>query len=328
MKNVLVTGGAGYIGSHATKTLSERGFRPVVLDNLSLGHRWAVRHDLLVNGDLSDADMIRQVLRDYSIDAVLHFAAHAYVGESMTVPERYFRNNVANTLNLLEAMLECKVRHIVFSSTCATYGIPQSLPISESHPQNPVNPYGESKLFVEKALHWNGVAHGLGWVALRYFNAAGADPEGELGEDHTRETHLIPLAIQAALGQRPSIEIFGTQYPTPDGTAIRDYTHVTDLAHAHVLALKYLVDGGDSGAFNLGTGKGHSVREVIKCVEQVAGRSVPAIERDSRPGDPPILVADATRAARILGWHPEYTELEPIVRTACSWHASRPTAGC
>ncbi len=323
MKKILVTGGAGYIGSHTTKLLSKQGFQPVILDNLSMGHLWAARHGLLVTGDLADADLIRQVIKDHRIDSVLHFAAHAFVGESMVVPERYFRNNVVNTLNLLEASVECGVRNIVFSSTCATYGMPESLPISESHPQQPVNPYGESKLFVEKALHWNGLAHGLRWVALRYFNAAGADPEGELGEDHTPETHLIPLVIQTALGQRAAIDIYGTQYATPDGTAVRDYIHVGDLAQAHVLALRYLSDGGESTAFNLGTGRGHSVREVIECVREVSGRPVNAVERENRPGDPAVLVADAAKATKILGWRPEYTELEPIVRTAFAWHESR-----
>jgi UDP-glucose-4-epimerase GalE len=241
----------------------------------------------------------------------------------MIVPERYFRNNVVNTLNLLEAMQDCGVRHIVFSSTCATYGIPGSLPIAESHPQMPVNPYGESKLFVERALYWNGLAHGLRWVALRYFNAAGADPDGELGEDHTPETHLIPLVIQAALGRSGPIEIYGTQYPTPDGTAIRDYTHVMDLARAHVLALKYLSGGGESSAFNLGTGCGHSVREVIECVERVGMLPVPTVERGARAGDPAVLIADVRRAEEILGWRPEFIDLEAIISTAFSWHMSR-----
>ncbi|MEO7653401.1 MAG: UDP-glucose 4-epimerase GalE, partial [Bryobacteraceae bacterium] len=326
MKNILVTGGAGYIGSHTTKTLAKQGFKPVVLDNLSMGHRWAARYGSLVVGDLADLDLIRRVLMEYRIDAVLHFAAHAYVGESMLAPERYFRNNVANTLNLVEAMLTCKVRHIVFSSTCATYGVPESTPISESHPQTPVNPYGESKLFVEKVLRWNGQAHGLNSVVLRYFNAAGADPEGELGEDHTPESHLIPLVIEAALGQRRSVDLYGTRYATPDGTAVRDYIHVMDLARAHVLALEYLLAGGESTAFNLGTGRGHSVREVIKCVERIAGGRIRVSEQDSRPGDPAALVAQATRAADILGWRPKFTDLEPIIRTAFSWHASRQPA--
>ncbi len=323
MRRILVTGGAGYIGSHTAKLLAQQGFEPLVLDNLSMGHHRAVRYGPLVVGDLADSNLVQRVMRDYRIEAVLHFAALAYVGESMVSPERYFRNNVANTLNLIEAMLECGVRNIVFSSTCATYGVPRSLPMTESHPQVPVNPYGESKLFIEKALRWNGEAHGLNSVALRYFNAAGADPDGELGEDHTPETHLIPLVIEAALGRRASVDIYGAGYPTPDGTAVRDYVHVTDLARAHVQALLYLMRGGESTAFNLGTGRGHSVREVIACVERVAGRRVRVSECDPRPGDPPVLVADASRAATVLGWRPEHARLESIVRTAFDWHASR-----
>jgi UDP-arabinose 4-epimerase len=323
VKNILVTGGAGYIGSHTTKVLAKKGFKPIVLDNLSMGHRWAARYGSLVVGDLSDADLIRHVLKEYRIDAVLHFAALAYVGESMAVPERYFRNNVANTLNLVEAMLSSNVRHIVFSSTCATYGVPESTPISESHPQIPVSPYGESKLFIEKVLRWNGKAHGLNSIALRYFNAAGADPEGELGEDHTPETHLIPLVIEAALGQRHSVEIYGTEYPTPDGTAVRDYIHVMDLAQAHVLALEYLLGGGGSTAVNLGTERGHSVREVIASAERIAGGPVRVVERDARPGDPAALVAHAARAVEILGWRPKFLNLDQIIRTAFAWHASR-----
>jgi UDP-glucose 4-epimerase len=279
-----------------------------------------------VVGDLADADLIRRILRDYRIGAVMHFAAHAYVGESMISPERYFRNNVANTLNLLEGMLSYNVRHIVFSSTCATYGVPESPEISEAHPQVPVNPYGESKLFIERVLRWNERAHGLNSVALRYFNAAGADPDGDLGEDHTPETHLIPLVIEAALGQRRSVEIYGAQYPTPDGTAVRNYIHVMDLARAHVLALRYLLSGGGSTAFNLGTGRGHSVREVIECVARVSGGGIRVVERDPRPGDPAALVASSSRAARTLGWKPLYTELEPIVETAHRWHVSRRSA--
>lgn len=326
MKNILVTGGAGYIGSHTAKVLAKQGFNPVVLDNLTMGHRWAVRYGPLVVGDLEDSDLIRRVLQEYRIDAVMHFAAHAYVGESMSAPERYFRNNVANSLNLVEAMLSCNVRHMVFSSTCATYGAPETTPISESHPQAPVNPYGESKLFIEKVLRWNGLAHGLNSVVLRYFNAAGADPDGELGEDHTPETHLIPLVIEAALGQRRSVSIYGTAYPTPDGTAVRDYIHVMDLAQAHVLALRYLLAGGQSDAFNLGTGRGHSVREVIDCVGRVANCRINAVEEDFRPGDPAILIAHAARATETLGWQPGYTDLDPIVRTAFAWHASRTSA--
>ena len=320
---VLVTGGAGYIGSHTAKVLAHRGFEHVVLDNLSTGHRWAVKWGNLVKGNLSDVALIREVLKEYRVEAVIHFAANAYVGESMRNPRKYFRNNVVNTLNLLGAMLDGGVKYIVFSSTCATYGLPRALPISENHPQCPVNPYGESKLFIERVLRWYGEAYGLRWVALRYFNAAGADPDGELGEAHNPETHLIPLVIQAALGLRPYVDIYGTDYPTPDGTAIRDYIHVMDLAEAHVQALNYLLNEGKSTAFNLGTGQGHSVREVITAVERVGGQSVPVSEIQRRPGDPPALLADATEAARVLRWRPKYIELYAIVEIAWRWHATR-----
>ena len=320
---VLVTGGAGYVGSHTTKVLAHSGFQPVVLDNLERGHRWAVRWGPLVVGDLADTSLLQELLQEYRVEAVIHFAAYAYVGESVANPRKYFRNNFVNTLNLLEAMLDNGVRHIVFSSSCASYGLPESVPIGEDHPQRPVNPYGESKLFVERVLDWYGHADGLSWMSLRYFNAAAADPEGEIGEEHQPETHLIPLVIQAALGQRPSIEIYGTDYPTPDGTALRDYIHVTDLAEAHVLAIRHLANGGSSMALNLGTGKGHSVREVIQAVERVSGRRFPVQETGRRPGDPPALVADASRAAQVLGWRPRYPELDSIVEHAWRWHASR-----
>jgi UDP-glucose-4-epimerase GalE len=317
---ILVTGGAGYIGSHTCKALARSGYTPVTLDNLIYGHPWAVKWGPLVEGDLADGDLLRQVMHDHRIAAVVHFAAYAYVGESVREPEKYFRNNVANTLNLLEAMRATDVGSIVFSSTCATYGVPQRVPISEDAPQRPVNPYGESKLFVERALHWLGGAHGLHWAALRYFNAAGADPDGELGEDHDPETHLIPLVIEAALGRRPHIEVYGTDYATPDGTAIRDYIHVTDLAEAHVLALGELLGGRDSLALNLGTGQGHSVRDVIRTVETVSGLAVPVREGPRRPGDPPALVADASLARQVLGWTPQHSSLDTIAHTAFAWH--------
>ncbi len=324
---ILVTGGAGYVGSHTTKVLAHSGFQPVVLDNLEAGHRWAVRWGPLVVGDLANTSLLQELLQEYRVEAVIHFAAHAYVSESVANPQKYFRNNVANTLNLLEAMLDSGVRHIVFSSSCASYGLPESVPIREDHPQCPVNPYGESKLFVERVLDWFGQAYGLSWLSLRYFNAAAADPEGEIGEEHELETHLIPLVIQAALGQRPFVEIYGTDYPTPDGTAIRDYVHVTDLAEAHVRGLRYLANGGSSMALNLGTGKGHSVREVIQAVERVSGRHFPVWETGRRPGDPPALVADASRAAQVLGWRPRYPELDSLVEHAWRWHASRNRPG-
>ncbi|WP_199489984.1 UDP-glucose 4-epimerase GalE [Meiothermus sp. QL-1] len=314
--NVLVVGGAGYIGSHTAKALHRAGFTPVVFDNLVYGHRWAVRWGPFVEADLADKAAILEALRRYRIEAVIHFAAYAYVGESMQNPAKYFRNNVAHMLNLLEAMVEVGVQPIVFSSSCATYGIPHAVPIREDFPQAPINPYGETKLMGERMLKWFGVGHGLRWVALRYFNASGADPEGELGEVHDPETHLIPLVIDAALGRRPPVRIFGTDYPTPDGTAIRDYIHVDDLASAHVRALQYLLEGGEPVALNLGTGQGTSVREVIRAVERVALRPVPAEEAPRRPGDPPVLVADPSLAKKVLGWEARYQEIVDIVRTA------------
>ena len=316
---VLVTGGAGYIGSHTAKALACAGFEPIVLDNFSTGHRWAVKWGRLVAGDLADGDLIRQTLGSYNVQAVIHFAASAYVGESVCNPRKYFRNNLVNTLNLLDALVDMKVPHLVVSSTCATYGIPESIPIAEDHPQRPVNPYGESKLAIERALQWYGKAHGFGWTVLRYFNAAGADPDGEIGEVHDPEPHLIPLAIQAALGERPYVEICGTDYETPDGTAIRDYVHVSDLAAAHVLALRHLLTHRQNKALNLGTGKGHSVREVVRAVERAVGAPIRIREVGRRPGDPPVLTADPSEASRILGWHPSLSEIDTIVQTAARW---------
>ncbi|UCE02612.1 MAG: UDP-glucose 4-epimerase GalE [Candidatus Latescibacterota bacterium] len=322
---ILVTGGAGYIGSHTCKVLAQSGFRPVVLDNLVYGHREAVKWGPFFEGNVSDTKLVRQIVREHGIRAIVHFAAYAYVGESMQQPEKYFQNNVVQSMHMLQAALENGVEHVVFSSTCAVYGEPESVPIREEQSLRPVSPYGESKLIVERALHWLGAAHDLGWVALRYFNAAGADPEQELGEEHDPETHLIPLVIQAALGRLPYLEIYGTDYDTPDGTAIRDYIHVTDLADAHVRALRYLMQGGRSVALNLGTGEGSSVREVVAAVERSSGRSVPVREVGRRPGDPPVLVADPARARSVLEWAPRYPDLQQIVDTAFAWHASRPS---
>ena len=263
---------------------------------------------------------MRRLLREYPIEGVIHFAASAYVGESMANPRKYFQNNVTASLALLEELLDAGIERFVFSSSCATYGIPTHLPIREDQPQVPVNPYGESKLFTERTLRAFGNAYGLGWVSLRYFNAAGADPDGELGEDHNPETHLIPLAIEAALGTRPHLDIFGADYATADGTAIRDFIHVSDLASAHVCALDYLLRGGLSLAFNLGNGRGHSVREVVQEVERVSGRRVPVHLMDRRPGDPPALVADASLARATLGWQPVHTGLDDIIGSAWAWH--------
>ena len=319
-QSVLVTGGAGYIGSHACKALARAGYQPVVFDNLSRGHREAVRWGPLIEGDLADRNRLVMALEKHQVAAVMHFAAYAYVGESVADPAMYYRNNLGGSLSLIEAMRETGVDKIVFSSTCATYGIPAGSPIRESAPQLPVNPYGETKLAIERALHWYGEAYGLRSVSLRYFNAAGADPEGEIGELHEPETHLVPLVLQTALGQRPHVDIYGTDYPTADGTAIRDYIHVEDLAEAHLRALEHLCAGGESMALNLGTGRGHSVREVIAMAESVCGRAISWRETARRPGDPPVLVADPSRAAERLGWRPQRSDLQTIIRTAFAWH--------
>jgi UDP-arabinose 4-epimerase len=325
-KNILVTGGAGYIGSHACKALAKAGFTPIAYDSLVYGHREAVRWGPFVEADLADRARLAETLRHYEIAAVMHFAAFAYVGESMTKPELYFNNNVVNTIGLLDAMLAARVRHIVFSSTCATYGTPDTVPITEDTPQRPVNPYGETKLMIERALYWYGQAHGMCYAALRYFNAAGADPDGESGEEHDPETHLIPLILDAAQGKRAQIDIFGTDYPTPDGSAIRDYIHVQDLAEAHVAAIAYLASGGESIALNLGTGSGHSVREVIDAAERITGRHIPRRETGRSPGDPAALVADASRARQAIGWTAKVSDLDSIIGTAWRWH-QRATTG-
>jgi UDP-arabinose 4-epimerase len=322
-ETVLVTGGAGYIGSHACKALALAGYEPVVYDNLSRGHREAVRWGPLVEGDVADRGSVAAALKKHHALAVMHFAAFAYVGESVTDPAVYYRNNLVGTLSLLDAMVETGVDKIVFSSTCATYGNPAEVPMRESTPQLPVNPYGDTKLAIERALHWYGEAYGLRSASLRYFNAAGADPGGEIGELHDPETHLIPLILQAALGQRPHIDIYGTDYPTPDGTAIRDYIHVQDLADAHLRALEHLAAGRESTALNLGTGCGYSVREVIRVAETVSGRSISCRETPRRPGDPPALVADPSLAAELLGWRAQVSDLETIVRTALAWHTAK-----
>lgn len=317
---VLVTGGAGYIGSHAAKALAKAGHEPVVLDNLSSGHRWAVKWGRLLDWDLAEGDRISQFLQKERVDAVMHFAAWLLVGESVQEPRKYYWNNVVNTLRLLDAMLAAGVKLIVFSSSAATYGNPRTVPIPEDHPKEPVNPYGETKLAMERALQWYGNAYELRWMALRYFNAAGADHDGEIGESHDPEAHLIPLTIKAALGERPHVEIYGTDYPTTDGTAVRDYIHVTDLADAHVRALDYLTRGGESRALNLGTGHGYSVREVINAVGKISPQPVPAREGPRRAGDPPILVADASQAGTVLGWKPQHSDLETIIQDAWQWH--------
>ena len=317
--SVLIVGGAGYIGSQTAKVVAAAGLQPVVFDNLVYGHEWAVKWGPLVRGDLADRALLVDTMKRHQVDAVIHFAAYAYVGESVTNPRKYFGNNVAGTLSLLDAMLDAGVRDVVFSSTCATYGEPLRVPMSEDHPQNPVNPYGETKLAVEKILRWYAQAYDLRYAALRYFNAAGADPDGDVGEDHDPETHLIPLALDAAMLSTAQLQIFGTDYPTPDGTAIRDYIHVVDLAEAHVLSLAKLRAGAKELHLNLGTGRGQSVREVISTVSKVAGRPVPFREVGRRAGDPPALVADARKAAEVLGWKTRYADLEVIVEHAFRW---------
>jgi UDP-arabinose 4-epimerase len=328
--NILVTGGAGYIGSHTCKALAAAGYAPVVLDNLSAGHRWAVKWGPLVVADIADCARVSQTIKEYGVRAVIHFAAHAYVGESILQPRKYFNNNVTKTLALLDTLLEAGITKLVFSSTCATYGVPLELPITEDHPQQPINPYGASKLFVEKILHWYERAYGMRHMNLRYFNAAGADPGGEIGEEHTPETHLVPLVIAAALGVNPTVEIFGTDYGTADGTAVRDYVHVCDLATAHIKAVDRLLAGGASASVNLGTGRGHSIREVISVVEAMSHKVVPVIEGGRRSGDPPALIADPQLGQFLLGWRPLNSDLQTIVQSAWEWHQTRvlkPTRG-
>jgi UDP-glucose 4-epimerase len=320
---VLVTGGAGYIGSHAVRLLLARGHDVWVFDDLSKGHRKAVPADRLIVGGLAETPRLDHALLAHRIEAVLHFAAYCYVGESVKDPGKYYQNNLVNTLNLLECARRQGIGRFVFSSTAATYGVPEKVPITEDAPQQPINPYGASKLAVERVLADYATAYGWGYAALRYFNAAGASSDGTIGEDHDPETHLIPLAIQAALGTRPHLDVFGTDYPTPDGTCIRDYIHVEDLAEAHLLALERL-QPGKGLRYNLGTGRGYSVREVIQTVEAVTGRRVPVVEGPRRAGDPPALVAAADKIRRELGWQPRFTELRPIIETAWSWHRAHP----
>jgi len=318
-----VTGGAGYIGSHAAKALHRAGYRVVVYDNLVAGHRAAVKYGSFVEGDVADLAAVRQALRRHEIVGVMHFAAFLDVGESVRDPVKYYRNNVVGALTVLEAMAAESVRFFVFSSTCATYGEPVETPIVEEHPQRPINSYGESKLAVEHALPHYERAYGMRWVALRYFNASGADPDGEIGEDHSPEIHVIPRAIDAATGGR-GLTVFGDDYATPDGTCLRDYVHVADLSDAHVRALEAIVETEKSSAYNLGTGRPHSVREVIAAVERVSGRTVPWTLGPRRPGDPAVLFAAAHKARAGLHWTPRIPELEAIVRTAWNWHSAHP----
>ncbi len=321
--NVLVTGGAGYVGSHAVKALLSEGHRVTVLDNLTTGHREFVPENLLVVGEISDAEFLSNVFTRGRFQAVMHFAAHAYVGESVTDPAKYYRNNVGATMILLEAMRKFDVRDFVFSSTCATYGIPETLPLTESTQQNPVNPYGRTKWMVEQICNDYAHAYGLRCVFLRYFNAAGADPDATIGEDHSPETHLIPLALDALVGRRDALHVFGRDYDTPDGTCIRDYVHVGDLASGHTRALRWIAETGRTDAFNLGSESGFSVLQVLETIERVTGRRVPTVDAPRREGDPPRLVADSSLARRMLDWRPQFSKLETIIETAWRWHQRR-----
>jgi len=325
---VLIIGGAGYIGSFMNRLLAEQGYNTIVIDNLSTGHCSSLSRDTeFIKGDMADYSLLKETLQASQIDVVMHFAALALVGESMKNPTSYYENNVANTLNVFNAMKETGVKYFIFSSTAAVYGEPQDIPITEKHPVQPINPYGRSKVMVEQILNDLSHSDGLRYISLRYFNAAGAHPDGSMGEDHDSETHLIPLVLKSILSEETGckpLKIFGSDYNTKDGTCIRDYIHVLDLAEAHILAIKYLVGGGESDVFNLGNGRGFSVLEVIKTAEKVARRSVPAIKEQRRAGDPSVLVASSDKISKKLGWRPEYTELETIIKTAWKWHSIHP----
>ena len=322
-KTILVTGGAGYIGSHTVKHLLQNNYNVIVLDNLIYGHKEAILTDKFEQIDLADKQKLNEVFKKYDIDGVIHFAAFAYVGESVQNPSKYYQNNVVNTLNLLNTMKENNVKNIVFSSTCATYGSPNYTPIDELHPQKPINPYGKTKFMIEQIMDDYNKAYGLNYIALRYFNAAGADKDSEIGESHNPETHLIPLVLKAIKGDIDSITVFGTDYDTPDGTCIRDYIHVEDLASAHRLALEKLFDDGRSDCINLGTGIGNSVKEVIKASEIVTGKKNPVIYGNRREGDPSKLFANNEKAKNVLGWNPKYTNIQDIIETAWNWELNK-----
>jgi len=317
---ILIAGGAGYIGSQMNKALNNKGYRTIVVDNLSAGHREFARWGEFHRCDLGDIEGLRSVFAGRSISAVMHFCAFTYVGESVEDPQKYYINNVKNTINLLQVMREHGVKRFIFSSTAAIFGNPVEIPIAENHPKEPINPYGRSKLMIEQILEDYAGAYDLRYVALRYFNAAGADPDCDVGEWHDPETHLIPLVLDAALGARENIAIFGTDYDTPDGTCVRDYIHVADLAGAHVAALEHLGGGGQSDAFNLGNGKGFSVREIIDAARKVTGKDIPVVEKGRRAGDPAVLIADSARAMSVLNWKPAHADIEEIIATAWRWH--------
>ena len=321
---ILVTGGAGYIGSHTVKLLLESGCDVVTYDSMELGHPEAIVGGAIIRGDLLDRPKLDSAFNDFPIDAVIHFAAYASVGDSVANPDKYFHNNTCGGLNLLNAMRAAGVDKIIFSSSAATYGEPHHVPIEEEHPQSPTNPYGETKLMFEKILKWYDVAYGMKSISLRYFNAAGADPDGRIGEDHDPEEHLIPIVLKTALGQRDKVRVFGTDWDTPDGTCIRDYIHVTDLSDAHILALRALESDVQTTAYNLGNGDGHSVMKVIRTAEEVVGRKIPWDPAPRRPGDPARLVASSEKLKRELGWRPRFPELSVIIETAWRWHSSHP----
>jgi UDP-glucose 4-epimerase len=321
---ILITGGAGYIGSHIVKRLLEKGIETVVLDNLQTGHRKAVIGGTFIQGDIGDERILRKIFAAHEIDSVIHLAADCLVGDSMKDPLKYFNNNVSKSLNLLGAMLKHNVNKIVFSSSAAVYGIPPRVPIDEDSPPRPINPYGESKLVLEKILESCKVAYGFQYISLRYFNAAGADPEGLIGEDHDPETHLIPTVLRTLLEKDRKVSIYGTDYETPDGTCIRDYIHIMDIAEAHILALEALNAGDGSDIFNLGNGRGFSVKQIIQAASQITGRTIPVVEAEPRPGDPPVLIASSEKIGRKLGWFPKYEKLEEIIDTAWRWHRTHP----
>jgi UDP-glucose-4-epimerase GalE len=322
--NILVVGGAGYIGSHMCKYLAQNGHTPIVLDNLIYGHREAVKWGPFIEGAMENRYILDSIFTQYEIEAVMHFAAFAYVGESVTEPGKYYENNVAATISLLEGMRRNNILKFIFSSTCATYGEPVEIPITESHPKKPINPYGRGKVMVEQILDDYQSAYGLNSISLRYFNAAGADPDGEIGEDHDPETHLIPLVLQTAIGIRDEITVFGDDYPTEDGTCIRDYIHVTDLSQAHLLALEKLMNNSLGGKYNLGNGDGVSVNNVIDAAREITGERIPSKMAGRRPGDPAILIGSSEKAVKELGWKPQFADLKSILETAWRWHKNNP----
>lgn len=324
MKNILIVGGAGYIGAYMCKYLAKNGYHPIVLDNLVCGHRQAVKWGPFIAGQMADTKLLDQIFKEHPIAAVMHFAAFCYVGESVEYPGKYYQNNVAATITLLEEMLKKNIKNFIFSSSCAVYGEPVEIPITEQHPYNPINPYGRSKLMVEQILQDFRAAYGLEYAALRYFNAAGADPEGEIGEEHNPETHLIPLVLKTALGQRETINVFGDDYATKDGTCIRDYIHIDDLAQAHLLALDRLLNGLPGGRYNLGNGDGYSVKEVIEVARKITRKQIPAKIVQRRPGDPAVLIGSSEKAFKELGWKPQFADLDAIVETAWQWHKTHP----